>query len=136
MRIGIIAFLHESNTFSSQLTDLEAFHQDLYVHGEELRSRLEGSHHEIGGFFAGVSDAGAEAVPLFAARALPSGTICADAFDAIVESIVGSIRDANNLDGILVAPHGATLVALAGYADGWLNFRARVRARRSRSDDK
>ncbi len=37
---------------------------------------------------------------------------------------------------ILVAPQGATLVALAGYADGWLNFRARARARRSRSDDR
>ncbi len=37
---------------------------------------------------------------------------------------------------ILVAPQGATLVALAGYADGWLNFRARARARRSRGDDR
>lgn len=36
---------------------------------------------------------------------------------------------------IFVAPHGATMVALAGYADGWLNFRARARARRSSSDD-
>ncbi|MGB5672371.1 MAG: hypothetical protein WBM71_17665, partial [Sedimenticolaceae bacterium] len=36
---------------------------------------------------------------------------------------------------IFVAPHGATMVALAGYADGWLNFRARARARRSGTDD-
>lgn len=36
---------------------------------------------------------------------------------------------------ILVAPQGATMVALAGYADGWLDFRARARARRSRTDD-
>lgn len=36
---------------------------------------------------------------------------------------------------IFVAPHGATMVALAGYADGWLDFRARARARRSSSDD-
>ncbi|MCB1785292.1 MAG: hypothetical protein H6953_03850 [Chromatiaceae bacterium] len=31
---------------------------------------------------------------------------------------------------ILVAPQSATMVALAGYADGWLDFRTRVRARR------
>ena len=36
---------------------------------------------------------------------------------------------------ILVAPQGATMVALAGYADGWLDFRARARARRSGTDD-
>ena len=31
---------------------------------------------------------------------------------------------------VFVAPHGATMVAVAGYADGWLDFRARARARR------
>lgn len=35
---------------------------------------------------------------------------------------------------ILIAPQGATMVAAAGYADGWVNFRARARARRSGSD--
>ena len=34
---------------------------------------------------------------------------------------------------IFVAPHGATMVAVAGYADGWLDFRARARARRDDS---
>lgn len=37
---------------------------------------------------------------------------------------------------VFVAPQGATMVALAGYADGWLDFRARARARRSRTGDK
>jgi hypothetical protein len=36
---------------------------------------------------------------------------------------------------LLIAPQGATMVAVAGYADGWLDFRARARARRSRTDD-
>ncbi len=36
---------------------------------------------------------------------------------------------------IFVAPQGATLVALAGYADGWVDFRSRVRARRSGGAD-
>ena len=37
---------------------------------------------------------------------------------------------------IFVAPQGATMVSLVGYADGWLDFRARARARRSRTGDK
>lgn len=37
---------------------------------------------------------------------------------------------------VFVAPQGATMVALAGYADGWLDFRARARARRRGAGDK
>jgi uncharacterized protein YybS (DUF2232 family) len=36
---------------------------------------------------------------------------------------------------VFVAPQGVTMVALVGYTDGWLNFRARARARRSWTDD-
>jgi hypothetical protein len=36
---------------------------------------------------------------------------------------------------ILVAPQGVTMVALVGYTDGWLDFRARARARRSGTGD-
>ena len=36
---------------------------------------------------------------------------------------------------VLIAPQGATMVAAVGYADGWLNIRARARARRSDADD-
>jgi hypothetical protein len=35
---------------------------------------------------------------------------------------------------ILVAPQGATMVAAAGYADGWLDLRARARTRRPPGD--
>ena len=36
---------------------------------------------------------------------------------------------------VFVAPQGVTMVALVGYTDGWLDLRARARARRSRADD-
>ena len=37
---------------------------------------------------------------------------------------------------MFVAPQGATMVSLVGYTDGWLDFRARARARRSGAGDK
>jgi len=37
---------------------------------------------------------------------------------------------------IFVAPQGATMVSFVGYIDGWLDFRARARARRSRTGEK
>ncbi len=122
MRIGIIALLHESNTFSAQPTTLESFRQNLLLSGEPIRAAMEDAHHEVGGFFGGLDAAGVEAVPLFAARALPSGTIRSDAFEALENQLLECVRDSVPLDGILVAPHGATVSERHADADGhWLN---------------
>jgi len=79
MRVGIVALLQESNTFLRVRTTLAHFDQDLLLEGDAIRQRLAGSHHEIGGFFAGLEEAGLEAVPVFAARALPFGMLNDDA---------------------------------------------------------
>jgi len=121
MRIGIVALLHESNTFARQSTNVDSFRQNLLLTGESIRDALVGSHHEVGGFFAGLEANRAEAVPLFAARALPSGTIDAAAFTMLVENLLTAVRTAGSLDGILVAPHGATVSERYRDADGfWL----------------
>ncbi len=121
-RIGIIAFLHESNTFSLQPATIESFKQDTLLSGEPIRAALQDSHHEVGGFFAGLKAAAVEAVPLFAARALPSGTIRAADFRDIVTRLLQAVKNAGHLDGILVAPHGATVSEAYPDADGyWLN---------------
>src|SRR4051812_14237547 len=78
MRVGIIALLQESNTFLRERTTLAHFREDMLVEGEEVRQRLAGSHHETAGFFAGLEEAGLEAVPIFAARALPFGVVVAE----------------------------------------------------------
>jgi microcystin degradation protein MlrC len=122
MRIGIVAFLHESNTFSSAPTTLDSFHQNLLLTGEPIRVALADAHHEVGGFFSGLAAAGATAVPLFAARALPSGTIRSLDFDTLVERMMATLADSEALDGILVAPHGATVSEQHLDADGyWLH---------------
>lgn len=86
-----------------------------------MRSALVDAHHEVGGFFAEIAATGAEAVPLFAARALPSGIIRASTFADLVDDMLDKIRVSPPLDGILVAPHGATVSELYPDADGyWL----------------
>ncbi len=122
MRIGILAFLHESNTFSCQPTTVDSFRQNLLRAGEAIRRDLADSHHEVGGFFAGLEAEGAEAVPLFAARALPSGTIPSGDFEALVNHLLDIVRNKGSLDGYLVAPHGATVSERFPDADGyWLS---------------
>ena len=85
MRIGILSFLHESNTFIGEKTTRAHFEQDILLTGEAIRDQLAESHHEVGGFFEGLHKNRMEAVPLFAARALPFGTIVSDAYDSLIE---------------------------------------------------
>jgi len=128
MRVGIIAFLQESNTFLGEKTRLEHFQQDVLLTGEAVREHFAGAPHEVGGFLAGLAEAGLEAVPLFAARALPYGSIAADAFDRLMALMLQELERALPLDGLLVAPHGATVSERHPDADGyWLEqVRARV----------
>jgi microcystin degradation protein MlrC len=127
MRVGIIAFLQESNTFLAGKTTLAHFERDLLCEEEGVRKHFAGSHHEVGGFFAGLEAEGIEAVPVFAARALPYGMVEAGAFDELLRRMLAALDRAGPLDGLLVAPHGATVAESAPDADGeWLS---RVRER-------
>lgn len=128
MRVGIIALLHESNTFLSSPTSWEHFQQDKLLLGEEVRRDMGKTHHEVSGFFAGLeeahqSDPGQpiEAVPIFAARAVPFGTITAETYERLLEQLFQQLSAAQPLDGLLLAPHGATVSEAHPDADGyWL----------------
>jgi microcystin degradation protein MlrC len=109
MRIGIIALLQESNTFVAQPTKLEHFQQELLATGEAVRERLAGTHHEVGGMLHALEGEQAEAVPIFAARALPFGVVEKAAIERLIEIMLSALEAAGPLDGLLVAPHGATV---------------------------
>src|SRR5688572_6549797 len=106
MRIGIIALLQESNTFAAEVTSLSHFQNELLVTGAAVRERMAAAHHEVGGFFEVLDRSGAEAVGLFAARAIPNGVIVPEAFDYLVETMLAEVKAAGPLDGYLVAIHG------------------------------
>lgn len=121
MRVGIIALLHESNTFIAQPTTVAHFRENWLFTGETIRTQLAGTPHEVGGFFAGLAAEQLEAVPLLAARAVPFGPLAADCFELLLETIRSELSSAGPLDGILVAPHGATVSEAFPDADGhWL----------------
>lgn len=121
-RIGIIALIQESNTFLPGITTFEHFRQDLLLVGDEVRRHFANAHHEVRGFLDGLAQAGCEAVPIFAARALPFGTIEATAFDKLIKMMMDELESVGRLDGLLVAPHGATVSELHPDADGfWLS---------------
>ncbi len=122
IRVGIIALIQESNTFVRGSTTLDHFRRDVLLVGEDVQTKFENAHHEVRGFFDGLARARIEAVPIFAGRALPFGTIEADAFDSLMHMMLEELGFAGRLDGLLVAPHGATVSESYPDADGeWLS---------------
>lgn len=125
MRIGILAFLHESNTFIASPTTWRNFEEDTVAIGDEILKRFAGSHHELGGFLAGldraVVDVPVEVVPILAVRGMPSGAISEEAFEDLLNRTRSALQHAMPLDGLLVAAHGAAVSEKHRDADGcWL----------------
>ncbi len=123
MRVGIIGIMHESNTFIAAPTTLDDFRRDLLLVGGEIRDRLGGTHHEVAGFLQTLDAEGAEAVPIFFARSLPSGTISAETLDTMIEMMTRELDRVGPLDGLLVCPHGANVSERHPDMDGyWLSL--------------
>lgn len=121
MRIGIVGLLQESNTFITERTSRRHFEEDLLLKGEAIRAAMADAPHEVGGFFEELDRAGAEAVPIFLARALPYGAIQRADFEQLVDGMLEAVAAAGPLDGLLAAPHGATVAEGHPDADGfWL----------------
>ena len=120
-RIGILALIQESNTFLRGATTLKDFEDEVLLTGDDVRRRFATAHHEIRGFFDELAHRDVEVVPLFAARALPFGTINAETFEALMQMMFEQLQHAGRIDGLLVAPHGATVAASYPDTDGeWL----------------
>jgi len=121
MRVGIIAVQHESNTFADEATTIEQFRQDTLLCGKSIEAAFTSAHHELGGFFEGLANESIESVPVFAARATPGGTITRDAAQSLLDVMAHELQKAGELDGLLVAPHGAAVSELDADFDGlWL----------------
>jgi len=122
-RIAIIGFLHESNTFISSPTTYQAFKNDCLLEGNDFYQGMSGTHHETSGFFSVLGEVKDEfdTVPIVLARAVPYGTVTAQAYQRIVDTILTLLDQATPIDGVLVAPHGATVSKKYSDADGyWL----------------
>ena len=79
-RVGVMGFIHESNTFAVTPTTYKDFEQVSLTRGRGLIERWTGGNHELSGFLEGARSAGLEPVPLVAAFAMPSGTVVREAF--------------------------------------------------------
>lgn len=123
MRIAIGGIMHESNTFNPKPTRLA----DFGIQREaEISAWWAKAHHEVGGFIDGADQFGFELVPLLMASATPGGTVSAEAFEALTGELLALLRAAGEIDGLLLALHGA--MVSESFPDGDGEILRRIRA--------
>lgn len=120
-RVGIIAWIQESNTFLPEPTTLAHYEQDVLLTGSAMREFFIDAQHEVGGMLRTLATADVETVPIFAARAIPFGAMTAETHLTLRTRLLDALLEAGPLDGVLVTPHGATVSAAVPDVDGdWL----------------
>ena len=107
MRVGIISLLHESNTFISTPTTMDSFRRDGIFTGRAMYEYYAGGHHEVSGFLEGLESAGIDALPIFHAATTPSGRIIRETCEELMRLMFEQVEAVGEVDGYLVAPHGA-----------------------------
>jgi microcystin degradation protein MlrC len=118
VRIAIAGFIHESNTFSEVPTTVQHFKDSSLEYGADLIPVWEEAHHEVGGFIQGAGDNDFEGVPILMGWATPSGPLTSEAYEQIVADLISGLTDATDLDGLLLALHGAMVCESHPDADG------------------
>ncbi|MCZ6633073.1 MAG: M81 family metallopeptidase [bacterium] len=119
------SFSHETNTFSTVPTDLDAFQAQTYHVGAEIADRSAGTKTPIGGFIDVAQERGDELVFTVSAHATPSGLVTQEAYETIGAQLLEGIEANPDADGILLALHGAMVAE--GIDDGEGELLRRIR---------
>lgn len=126
MRLLLAFFSHETNTFSSPPTPLDAFLSPNVPHqGKEAIDFYRGKSLCLSGLIDAAEEAEAEIVLSVAAGASPGGIVEAAAFEVVMEKLLAPLRT-DHFDGILLALHGAMVTET--FDDGESEILRRVRA--------
>jgi microcystin degradation protein MlrC len=124
-RIAIGGIIHETHTFAPEPTDLAAFAQQSLHEGDALLRHMQGAANAVGGALEGLARAGYQPVPLLYAAATPSGTVTAEAYDALVANLLARLQAALPVDGVLLTLHGAMVSAQQDDCEGDILTRVR-----------
>jgi microcystin degradation protein MlrC len=106
MRVAVAGLVLESVSFLPLLTGVEDFGRSEAV-GAGIITRYRGTNTTMGGFIKGLSEAGAEIVPIVLAGGWAAGPASDAAFVHYVDRICDGLAAAGRLDGVLLHPHGA-----------------------------
>ncbi len=124
-RLAMGQISHETNAFSPIRTGIQHFEQRSLARGRDMIGGFGGTRTPLGGFIHHAADKGWELCPTISASAVPSGLVFRDAYDQLLAALLDGIREAGEIDGVLLALHGAMVVE--GIADAEGDILSRVR---------
>jgi microcystin degradation protein MlrC len=120
-------FMHETNTFSVQKTDMALWRRRDFHRDNEIPVAFRGTRSALGATFEAADKYGWTLVHPVSANANPSGIVTDDAFEQIGGMILGAAEHQRPIDGVLLHLHGAMVVET--YEDGEGELLARLRRR-------
>ncbi len=127
-RYVLAEMMHETNTFSPQLTDIEKFGRNSpdggLLDGAEAIELFGHTNTSFGGFYELLEARGAIVDVPIVATAWPSGLVTDEAFEEMAGRIVDAARTAP--DAMFLALHGAMVTQTHDDAEGELLRRIRV----------
>ncbi|MBV7336561.1 M81 family metallopeptidase [Chloroflexi bacterium TSY] len=115
MRIAIAGFMHESNTFAAIPTTLDDF---SVLNGTAMVDHYAPTFHEVAGFIAGADEFDYDLHPIMAADATPAGPLTNETYEALVNKILEGLDQASDVNGLLLALHGAMVAEGYPQANG------------------
>lgn len=128
-RLGVLGFLHETNTFAGGTTDLARFIEaDAWpglTEGPALIAATRDMNLAVSGFIAQAQAHGHQIVPLLWCSANPSGPVADAAFETIAARILSLLQD-RAIDGLFLDLHGAMVTESLDDAEGELLRRLRA----------
>ena len=125
-RVLIGSIKQESNGFNRNTTPLSVFEKQGIFGGQMIVDAFRDANLELGGFLEVAEQEGWEVIPSVASFAPPAGPVEDTAFDFLCDKLVAACRDAEPLDGVLLALHGSMVVV--SHIDAETEIVARVRA--------
>src|SRR5918996_26415 len=117
-------FMHETNTFSVQKTDMALWRRRDFHLGNEIPAAFRNTRSALGATFEAADKYGWVLLHPVSANANPSGIVADDAFEQIGGMMLEAARQ-GPIDGVLLHLHGAMVVD--SYEDGEGELLARLR---------
>jgi len=123
-KIAIAELKQESNTSAAPTTieDFESFH---LFYDEESIYQMRSTNSEISGFLQVLEGDQVEIHPVMATFAVSGGPVERKTFDELTSHLVAKLSEIENLDGLLLALHGALVTA--DFPDGDAEILRRIR---------
>ncbi|MFC1899899.1 M81 family metallopeptidase [Chloroflexota bacterium] len=106
-RVLIAQFSHETNCLCPNKAGIKEYEERYLKYTEEIIPFFGGTKTEIGGFIEASKDERFEIIPAIAASATPTGLTTREIFELVMNRIIRTINNNSNIQGILLALHGA-----------------------------